>query len=142
VGRISDNYPGISLLGGWVVGLTVDNGSHPIIFNESLVRIQFQNQLYQVGNLDQPCRVTYTVKHVPSIKGLFSKQIEANVILSFIYILSRTHWSGTVMASTEVKKSQPHRVEGCSHVLVNDCGLFLGIMLQLSSRVSSMGLLG
>jgi hypothetical protein len=65
--RVSDNYPGISLLGGWVVGLTVDNGSHPIIFNESLVRIQFQNQLYQVGNLDQPTRVTYTVQYLQSM---------------------------------------------------------------------------
>jgi hypothetical protein len=91
-----------------VVGLTVDNGSHPIIFNESLVRIQFQNQLYQVGNLDQPSRVTYNVQ----------------------YLQSRGE-----------KKSQPHCVEGCSHVSVNDCGLFLEIMLQLSSRVSGVCLL-
>ncbi len=91
-----------------MVGLTVNNGSHPIIFNESLVRIQFQNQLYQVGNLDQPSRVTYNVQ----------------------YLQSRGE-----------KKSQPHRVEGCSHVSVNDCGLFLEIMLQLSSRVSGLCLL-
>jgi hypothetical protein len=64
VDRISDNYPGISLLGGWVVGLTVDNGSSPIVFNESLVRIQFQNQLYQVGIIDQPFSVTYTVQYL------------------------------------------------------------------------------
>ena len=41
-----------SLLGLWVVGLTINNASGPsLINNESIVRIQFQNELYKVEPL-------------------------------------------------------------------------------------------